>query len=183
MNSFAMSFVDLLNPQLSSTTFSSPHFSGERCCVRGKSSGPYLGYGTFQWTAAVRALTYLFIISARAKKEGPVGNPPILLGQRKSLAVSLDYALAKQPLWIMDMFGTDKYGRLLVRQFLRCLNSGQKRPGPVAISLSKTFLEQTLIVIEWEGKNLDDTNLFQHLASRLAQEEHCPVLGSGDAHL
>ena len=94
---------------------------------------------------------------------------PILTGDKGSLAAALDHALVKAPLWLADMFGSDENGKPLFRRFVFITNPGRKRPGPVSISLTPRFLEETHISIFLEGKELVGHTEVTALLSKLEQ--------------
>lgn len=81
-------------------------------CVRGKSaSGVFSGYGTFQWTSGVQALSILAIETALdAYNDLQYATGATLCGEKGSLASSLDYAISRQPRWIQEMFGDAAIG-------------------------------------------------------------------------
>jgi hypothetical protein len=90
---------------------------------------------------------------------------PILLGERGSLAASLDYALTKQPMWIQEMFGSDAAGTSLAQRLFRRTNSHRKRPGPVVIKVNERALPPKNIHIYWNGKRIDDIAALETLLS------------------
>lgn len=95
------------------------------------------GRGNFRWSSAVRALAVLFV-RARSLQclSADISEEPLLQGTAQSLAASLDYAISKQPNWILDMFGVDRHGRSFLRKLLVRVNPERKRPGPVQLFLS-----------------------------------------------
>jgi hypothetical protein len=76
---------------------------------------------------------------------------PPLAGGRGSFAASLDYAIAKEPEWIVDVFGTDSRGTPVLRRLVQITNSNQKRPGPVAVSLNQNFLPVSAVKVSVAG--------------------------------
>jgi len=125
--------------------------------VRGKTSGAFWGAGTFQWSAAVRAVACIFL-KAKLWDEGRNGEP-MLTGHAKSLAASLDYALTKQPAWIVEMFGASATGRCQAKRLFRVTNSHRKRPGPVCLSLNLHACPTHGVEIVLDGRtvtNLDE---------------------------
>ncbi len=125
--------------QLEKTVFRlSPEI--EYITVRGKTPGAYRGAGCFQWTPAVKAMCVLFIQALARSFEDVYIPEPTLSGRRGSLAASLDYAIDKGPLWLCDMFGLDMSGRTNLRWLILRTNSGNKRPGPVCLSLNESIL-------------------------------------------
>lgn len=102
--------------------------------IRGKTSGAYNGAGTFQWSSAVKAVAAIFL-RAKLEEELPTRGA-MLSGEARSLAASLDYALAKGPVWLLDMFGVSANGLPTARRLFKVSNSHRKRIGPVSISLN-----------------------------------------------
>jgi len=131
---FDESFLELME-----TEFSHPLLPNSISTVRGKTSGAYLNLASFQWTASVRALCLLFV-EAVLRADLPSNIEPLMKGKRGSLAASLDLALSKKPLWLLDMFGVDSQGESILRRMVRRTNSEMKRPGPVLLSLSPNVL-------------------------------------------
>lgn len=149
MPKIILDFVSENGLQLCETRFSHPVVGEDKCCVRGKLSGAYDGFGTFQWTKAVQGLAIL-LVRAKIHKVFQSSNPimgPHLIGYRLSPAASLDYALDKQTTWLVDMFGCDKYGMCLARRMIKRTNSGRKRAGPVSLSLNTKFLEPDEVLV------------------------------------
>jgi len=73
----------------------------------------------------------LFITAKLNKSSG--GNPeggPDLLGDRVYPAASFDAALAKQPLWLVEMFGAYSNGAPVSRRLFVRSNPGFRRGGP-----------------------------------------------------
>lgn len=116
-----------------------------RRSVRGKSAGAYGRAGSFQWTSAVKGLA---LLAARA-----VGRheEPFIKGCNGSLAASLDYAISKQPMWLIEMFGADQAGISLLRRMILRTNPERKRPGPVILSFNERFMPLANISIFSEG--------------------------------
>lgn len=80
------------------------------------------GGATFAWTSGVHAFSLLCLRGA-------------LSGERQSPAVTIDYALSKQPRWIVDLCGSGRCGNALLPQLVTIQNSNGKRPGPVEVRL------------------------------------------------
>lgn len=164
-----LDFVGTSPVELSQTLF----FRGDSpCplrCVRGKTPGAFFGAGTFQWTAAIRALCLLFV---QAKVVKLAGNPEIggaLSGDKGSLASSLDYALSKQPMWLEEMFGVSANGTCTATRLITRTNPNRKRPGPVVLALNHLALSPDNIVIAWEGKIVEDLASLQQLLRQLKE--------------
>jgi hypothetical protein len=77
---------------------------------------------------------------------------PMLSGGAKSLAASLDYALTKQPSWIVDMFGISSNGRTHAKRLFRVTNSHRKRSGPVSVSINLHVCPKRCIEVLLDGK-------------------------------
>ena len=141
-------FTPGASPELEKVCFSHPFLAESRICVRGKSGTVFGSPYSFQWTQAVRALCVFFLKnSARRSFFDRQQKTPTLSGARNTIAASLDYALSKQPSWLLDMFGTDKRGRSLARRFIHRANPEMKRPGPVVLSLNDKALSPSKITI------------------------------------
>lgn len=170
---FQLFFDSETLPQLIRTKFiSNCSGSAVHSCVRGRSSGAYEGYGVFQWTSAVRALAVLAVQSTIAAKLDDVQG--WIEGEASSLASSLDYAIDKEPLWLMDMFGVDALGRMKAKRIFRRSNSGRKRGGPVAISVNSTVLPIESITIHRDGCLVQEPHqlwaLQQLISARVASD-------------
>ena len=160
---FSLNFVA---GELVETCFSQSLIPTPLRAVRGKSSGAFFNCGSFQWTSAVQALSVLFI---RAAIDHLRGNPSLtpLSGERGSLAASLDYAIAKEPEWIIEMFGTDSKATPLIKRLVRLSNSNQKRPGPVAVSLNDRFFPASSIEIRISGVLIQSDATMENLIEQI----------------
>lgn len=137
-------------------------------CVRGRTGGAYSGYGTFLWSSAVIAMSELLLRHAANGADAPHGIAR-LVGGHGSSAASLDYALSKQPVWLSDLFGADKRGGLFAsRVFLRT-NSGQKRPGPVAIATNPRVLLPSNVEVILDQRSIMTTNELTELANEVSR--------------
>lgn len=116
-----------------------------RRSVRGKSAGAYGRAGSFQWTSAVKGFALLAVRAVGAHEE------PLIKGCSGSLAASLDYAISKQPMWLIEMFGTDQAGISLLRRMILRTNPERKRPGPTFLSFNERFMPLANISIFSEG--------------------------------
>lgn len=124
--------------------------------IRGKTNGAYSGAGTFQWSSAVRAVAAIFL-KAKLGEELPTGEA-MLSGEARSLAASLDYALTKGPVWLLDMFGVSANGLPTARRLFRVSNSHRKRIGPVSISLNLQACAPEQIEIFLDDKLVSTTD-------------------------
>ena len=138
MISLSLWFTDDPQPTLRETSFAHPLLAGDLRSVRGKTSGAQRNLGSFQWTPAVKALSFLLLNHlAEGRAEGAATSSTgfILSGEAGTLASTLDYALSKQPAWLLDMFGVDKHGTPIINRLIRRTNPERKRPGPVSLAL------------------------------------------------
>lgn len=147
MRKLVLHFVGEQQIELFETCFKHPLIGEERRCIRGKRSGAYRGYATFQWTKAVQAMA-LLLLEAATRTHLP-SRSPLLSGPKGSFASSLDYAIDKQTTWLLDMFGWDHKGSGLGRQLFIRTNPGQRLPGPVAIALNLNYLSYAEVEILW----------------------------------
>ena len=167
---FQMNFAGGEKPELYETAFKLLSTSGLRQTVRGKSNGAFGSFGSFQWTRAVKALSYLVLLTLRSSPEEH-SAPPMLIGGVDSLAASLDYAIDKQPLWLIDMFGLDSFGNPLICRLLRRSNPGRKRPGPVALAVNLNLLPSSSCVIRWDGRLLSSSEEISELMDAIDWNE------------
>lgn len=170
--------------QLEKTAFRlSPEI--EYITVRGKTSGAYRGAGCFQWTPAVKAMCVLFIQALTRSFEDVYIPEPTLSGGRGSLAASIDYAIDKGPLWLCDMFGLDMSGRTNLRWLILRTNSGNKRPGPVCLSVNESILSPENITVVVNATPIHRKIVLQGIIDILTNESlefiGPPPLESGDS--
>lgn len=116
--------------------FSHQLLGTERLSVRGKLGGAWGSQFTFQWTPAVQALMLLLLDTRLNRSE----QPAILSGGAGSPAASLDYAIGKQPAWLLDIFGLDSHGVAIIRRLIRRTNPERKRGGDVELSVNPRHL-------------------------------------------
>lgn len=133
--------------ELVKTRFAHPRLAAERIAVRGKTPGALFEAGSFQWTKGVQALA-LLILGALC---GTPKDEADLTGTRGSAAAALDEAVHKSSLWVLDMFGMDLTGTALAKRLLLRSNTGLRRPGPVSISLNRSFLPLSAVRVVWNG--------------------------------
>lgn len=134
-----------------------------RRTVRGKQSGARLDAGSFQWTSAVRGFALL------ATRTAARFEPSSISGRAKSLAASLDYAISKQPMWLIEMFGVDHFGTSLIRRMVLRTNPERKRPGPTTLAINEKYLTAEGLKIYSNGKPCSGADLVV-LAVMLASE-------------
>lgn len=140
--------------------------------------------GTFTWSAAVQALCILLLrhcaSSVQASSPRPSSSPSAssnggtldlqltgaggsISGAQNTAAASLDYALTKQPAWLLDMFGTTAGGISKARSLFKRLNPERKRAGPVVVAVNAQALlpEDISIFIGGEACENSET-LLEH---------------------
>jgi hypothetical protein len=142
--------------ELLKTTFKSPDLHADVCAVRGRTGGAYSTQSTFQWTAAVQALSVLLLKAAIRQKKGIKTLEPLLEGGKGSLASSIDGALYKQNAWL-DLFGTTAQGDSLSRKIITRTNPGRRRFGPVLVSINERLLPADSIHIFLDNQPTNDT--------------------------
>ena len=131
-------------------------------CIRGKTAGAYVSYGSFQWTSGVRGVCAALLRFVLSEAGDTVDF--CLVGGKGSLAASLDYALSKGPSWLGEMFGSGIGGSQLARRIFKITNPNRKRPGPVAISVNKNVVSVDQVQIYWDNKLVTDlTQLYAML--------------------
>lgn len=149
--------------QLVQTTFTHEIPGKTIRAVRGKTSGAFRGCGVFQWTSAVHSMSILLVECALSSRRHPGSSiNPILEGQGRTPASSLDYALTKETSWLGDIFGYDLHGNLVSKRLFHRTNSGRRRPGPVSISLNPRLLTGDQIKILIDNNEIES---FQALES------------------
>jgi hypothetical protein len=153
--------------ELTKTRFCHPLLPEEQIAVRGKVAGAILRSGAFQWTKGVQALAQLMLaaLSKRSKREADLN------GVRGSFAAALDEAVHKSSLWLLDLFGMDEHGVPLAKRVLLRSNPGLRRPGPVSLSLNRSFIPLSGIRVYLNGMRLDAREDLLHLAHRISGVE------------
>jgi hypothetical protein len=130
------------NFELLQTWFTHPLLPNPLKCNRGKIADSK-GDGTFGWTNSVKAICSL-CVRHKLRAFGTSNISPdahsttagCISGTKGSLAASLGYALAKEPLWLQEMFGVDSKGAPILKRILNRTNPELKRPGPTQISIN-----------------------------------------------
>jgi hypothetical protein len=105
---------------------------------------------------------------------------PMLSGGAKSLAASLDYALAKQPSWIVDMFGLSSHGKARARRLFCVTNSHRKRGGPVCVSLNLNVCPKDHIEVVLDGKLIDAPETLCTMLETIEAKEKTAGSASGE---
>ena len=127
--------------------------------------------GSFGWTRAVQALT-VFLLRWAAwgrSAQQDASSVPVIRGKRKSMASTLNDALTKKPLWLLDVFGCDSNGRPNV-DFIRRSNPDFKTPSnyPVELFLDRERLAPRSIKIKVDRTVVEDANKINDLANKIA---------------
>ena len=132
--------------------------------------------GSFSWSSAVKAMCLLFA-QHRLSSAGSehTANQILVFGARGSLASSLDAAIAKQPAWLLDVFGVDSQGNTLLRRLVTRENPEMKRPGPVTVLLKSNVLPLITVTLYINERELKDVEDIKRLILQLQGE---PILTS-----
>ncbi len=165
--SFDLHFAGADSVELVEACFSDPRCGIQKRSVRGKTAGAFKDVGSFQWTAAVKALAVLTLKAGLAQMARPVELEHQLAGYKASLAASLDYALSKQPQWLTELFGVDSSGVSIIRRLILRSNPERKRPGPVVLAFSRGALESIQFRFTLNGSRLESPDAIQALLSHL----------------
>jgi hypothetical protein len=168
--SLTLEFSAIPGSELIATQFTSPRLEGPLRSVRGKWSGAYARCGTFEWSKAVQGLCVLLLRSMQ-RFDRPGAFAADLVGGEGSFAASLDYALSKQPRWMVEMFGTDSVGNVLLRYAIDRTNSNRKRPGPVALSLNTRVIGAQEIVVLVDGQRAQSYHDLQRIMDGISEVE------------
>lgn len=174
MRKLVMHFVGDSSMELFESCFVHPTIGEERRCVRGKRSGAFRGYSTFQWTKAVQGLS-IMMIEAAIRAQAP-SAAPLLLGGTGSFASSLDYAIDKQTTWLYDMFGWDAKGAGFSRRLFIRSNPGQRLSAPVAITLNLNCLAFSEIEVLVNFQRVSDVDQLRNLQETI---RGCDQVGLG----
>ncbi len=144
------------------------HYGAETVAIRGKNSGAYKGAGVFQWTPGVRALTVVFVEALVRHLKQISTFLPLLEGEKGSLAFSLHYALAKQPAWLFEMFGSDEDGNANLRKILFRSSLGTNK---VAVSLNEEALSASSVKVYIDRTELRSVEALERLLYELLGDE------------
>lgn len=170
-NQLQIHFAGIEAPELIETVFRRAHDGATFMCVRGKTSGAMRGAGSFQWTAAVKAMAALFIRVVIADSDEKRSKIKSLVGHKDSPASSLDYALGKQPCWLQEMFGVGNHGTVYARRIILRVNPERKRPGPVIVGVNSNVLRPSNIEIRWNGELVTSIEVLLRLLSLIEGDE------------
>lgn len=166
-----LNFFGSVAAELTETRFKNSLSGPDLFCIRGKTSGGFKNAGTFQWTNAVKGVTVLFLLYLISTMQSRKYQGACIEGERGSLASSLDFALSKQPSWLMDMFGVDSSGISILRRMVFRHNSNLKRPGPVKVSINYDYLNADAIRISWNGLEITEVTTLVILLKSVVRGE------------
>lgn len=154
---------------LSKIEFRHPMLTEGRVAYRGKDSIALGSIYSFQWTAGIQAMAVLLLrtLAEEYIRPGSHAATAILVGESGSLAASLDYALSKQPNWLLDIFGTDASGVSLARKLFHRANPERRRAGPVQISVNRKQLPWNSIEVFYHHTSLRDADSLVNLAENI----------------
>ena len=176
--SISLYFVDSTDPILVKVHYRGQGTSREILSVRGKTGGAFDTERTFQWTAAVQGLSILLLKKAVS---GELSEEITLSGGQGSVAASLDYALDKQPAWLVDMFGVAADGSTEARKLFRRTNPGRKSKGPVVIGFNKSLVSSVTVTVFLNDSQLTDHATITELLELLKHKVGLEAFGTGVA--
>ena len=162
-NLLALKFYNSDKPELVETIFYNSSTETTRKCIRGVNTVNRCT-GSFPWSSAVKSFCLLVL---KTKLNEASFRASYLEGLRGSPASSLDYAISKQPQWLLDMFGVKSSGRAIIKSLVCRENSERKRPGPTRISFRKSKILPSSICIYLDGVKMDSRPDLLELESRL----------------
>lgn len=152
-----LSFSSSPRLSLEKTEFIAPFLERTLTSYRGSAFSLPAACSGFRWSAAVQAMAVLLLRHAAAQE-----SSFLLEGESGSLAASLDYALSKQPAWLLDMFGLTLQGYSGARMLIQRTNPERKRPGPVRLSIApRTLRPRDVTVYHESGLQRDPESLLQ----------------------
>ncbi len=179
MAQLTLRFSQYRSISLDAVQFSHPNLKDARVSYRGKGFSELLCRHTFQWTPAVRALSVLMLRTKAgyiSHSGWPASGSPTIAGEGGSMAASLDYALSKRPLWMLDMFGTTANGEAIVKMLFARWNSERKRGGAVVVAVNPSQLSAEGIVVLLNGSEIDAERCVKLADSILLSTSNTAVL-------
>lgn len=169
-STLSLYFASSRQTELTRSEFTQRHHPTPLLSVRGKTNGAYQGAGTFQWSTGVRGVCSLALKTILASLPEAASIQPYILGEKETLAASLDYAISKQPDWIVEMFGRDKVGQAFAKRLFYRTNAERKRAGPVVVAFNEHILSPENISIILDGKMIRDCRTLALLASHVEHQ-------------
>lgn len=166
-SSLALHFsMESVEPALDAMHFQSPLTQNTSISAyRGTHTTSWSGERCFRWTSAVCAFSYLAVMYREMSDS--LGSVPVLQGYASSMAASLDYAIAKRPAWLLDVFGVTSKGDPNALRLFQRRNGCRKLPGPVLIRFNPHILASEHIQIYLNGRLLSETGELQALGAQL----------------
>ena len=172
MAKLALWFTEQGDVTLEKSLFFHPLLEAEIRAVRGKTSGAYRGFSTFQWTPAVQSMALLMLRTAALPNDTMGERSAVLEGYSNSPASSLDYSVGKCPCWMLDVFGVDSNGNPLAKKLFKRTNPERKRKGPCAVSINQSMLKSSDINIFINGKAIADHTYLSSVADIIEECFH-----------
>ena len=123
--------------------------------------------GSFKWSNAVKSLSLLFLRYKARTNDIEIQS---IKGGRGSAASSLDFAISKQPQWLMEMFGIDSKGCSYINRIITRINPERKKPGPVILSVNKNILPTENVEVFFDGTRLVKHKDFLFIANSIESE-------------
>jgi hypothetical protein len=144
---------------------------------RGKTGLLSGGRGAFQWTPGVVAVCLLAIKASLGKtfatdKKSWVSATGFC-SRESSSATSLDFALSKQPNWLLDMFGCDSRGNSISKRLFIRINPEGRRAGPVRVAFNPCFLDPYQIKICINGQPVVGSDLGSVFENIISNQSVC----------
>lgn len=169
-STLSLYFSSSRQTELTRCEFTQRHYPSPLLSVRGKTNGAYQGAGTFQWSTGVRGVCYLALRTILSSLPEGASIQPYIMGEKETLAASLDYAISKQPDWIVEMFGRDKVGNAFAKRLFNRTNAERKRAGPVVVAFNEHILSPANISIALDGKLIRDCETLALIANHVERQ-------------
>ena len=145
-----------------------------RRLVRGKCPLTLREATSLPWTAGVKGFIRLCVKTAvRGAHPDSLEcdfESHGIVGQRGSLARSLDSAISKKPAWFGDLFGYDASGAANIARFFWRMNPEAKRPGPVGVAINTKMLPPTAIKVFVDSVLVEESQALAEILDALADE-------------
>ena len=156
--------------------FFHPLVGKELRTIRGNVGGAFKGVGTFRWSSAVRGFSILLLKHLIHSRLG--AESYLLRGGAGSLAASLDYAITKQPAWILDTFGLTSDGTSIIRRILSRTNTERKLGGDVLIGVNSN-LDANHIAVFKGSSAVEEISQLEAICANLQGEETATFTSDG----
>ncbi len=167
-------FLDGEGPELDQTEFFHPAYGEKLVARRGRGKDPG-DSRPFAWGPGTRAVSLL----ALRHKNRVIGSEEpfhagVLCGGKGSLAASLDYAISKEPNWIVDMFGLSEPGRSIAKSVFVRVNPERKRPGPVIVRIDSDEVNPENVEIFRNGTRVVAPEELREMAEQIEKAAREP---------